>query len=117
MRRDFGTLSCACRIKQLNDLGSLQSLRPGAWSGPRFRVRFDGVSAAREKQFHDLNASPPACPPERSTFEQVVAHIETRSGIEQNDGKLKTRTAVVCNNLMEYGLAMLGIAVMRSSAD
>lgn len=91
-------------------------LGPYARRCPWLRVRFYRISAAGEKQFHHFDSPPPARPAKRCAFEQVVAHIEPRSGVEQNGGKLKTRAAVARDNLVQYGLAMVGIAVMRSGA-
>ncbi len=44
-----------------------------------------------------------------------VARLEARSGVEQNGNKLKTRAAVPRNNLVQYGLAMAGIATGSGS--
>ena len=94
----------------------MHALGPGTRSGPRRRIRFDGVGAAREKKLHQLDAPPPACPSERGALEKVVANVEAGSGIQQNCGELDTHAVIARNGLMQHGLAIVGGAVMRPTA-
>src|SRR6185369_10876510 len=64
-----------------------------------------------------LDAPPPACPPERSALEQVVANVEAGSGIQQNGGELDAHAMVPRNGLVQHGLAIVVGAMVRPAAS
>src|SRR5262249_42117859 len=62
-------------------------LRPRPRRRPWFGVRFDRICAALDQQLYQFDASPPARPTERRAFEQVVADIEPRAGVQERGRK------------------------------
>ena len=62
-------------------------LCPRAWRCPGFGCGLDRIGASIEQELHQLDASPAAGPPERRAFQQVVADVEPRAGVEQRGRK------------------------------
>src|SRR5687767_4775927 len=60
--------------------------------GPRLGLGLDRIGASLQKQSHQLDTSPAAGPSKRSALEQVVANVQSATGVEYGD---REREAII----------------------